>query len=111
MTLAEFNNLEKQINEAKDCVIVYKNGKPAVVTIIDLPITYNGRTMTIGEVFADYERKIKDYHNEINLIKDALKTLHQIAIKTTESIKKSNIVNAVNTENITETIKEMGGNI
>ena len=111
MTLTEFNNIEKQINEAKDCVVVYKNGKPAVVSIIDLPVIHNGTEMTIGEVFDDYKRQIKDFTSEINTIKSAIKTLHQISIKTIETIQKSNVVNAVNNENITQTIKEMGGNI
>lgn len=111
MTLTEFNNLEKQINEAKDCVIVYKNGKPAIVKIIDLPVIHNGTEMTIGEVFDDYKRQIKDFTNEINTIKTAIKTLHQISIKTTDAIQKANVVNAVNNENIIKTIKEMGGNI
>ena len=111
MTLTEFNNLEKQINEAKDCVIVYKNGKPAVVSIIDLPIIHNGTMMTIGEVFKDYERKLKDFTNDINLIKESISKLLNISVKTIEFMQKSNVVNAVNTENLTQTIKEMGGNI
>ena len=111
MTLTEFNNLEKQINEAKDCVIVYKNGKPAVVSIIDLPIVYNAKLMTIGEVFEDYERKLKDFTSDINLIKESISKLLNISVKTIEFMQKSNVANAVQTENITQTIKEMGGNI
>lgn len=111
MTLNEFNNLEKQINEAKDCVIVYKNGKPAVVSIIDLPIIHNGTMMTIGEVFEDYKRQIKDFTDEIDLLKLNISKLYNILIKTIEFMQKSNVANAVQTENITQTIKEMGGNI
>ena len=111
MTLNEFNNLEKQINEAKDCVIVYKNGKPAVVSIIDLPIIHSGTMMTIGEVFEDYERKLKDFTSDINLIKAALKKTYEVQVKTIEYMQKSNVVNAVQNENLTQTIKEMGGNI
>lgn len=111
MTLTEFNNLEKQINEAKDCVIVYKNGKPAVVSIIDLPIVHNNKIMTIGEVFEDYERKLKDFTSDINLIKESISKLLNISVKTIEFMQKSNVANAVQTENITQTIKEMGGNI
>ena len=111
MTLTEFNNLENQISEAKDCVIVYKNGKPAVVKIIDLPIIHNGTEMTIGEVFEDYKRQIKEFTDDIDLLKLNISKLYNILIKTIEFMQKSNVVNAVNNENLTQTIKEMGGNI
>lgn len=111
MTLTEFNNLEKQINEAKDCVVVYKNGKPAVVKIIDLPIIHNNKEMTIGEALNDYQRKLNDFNADINLIKESISKLLNISVKTIEFMQKINVANAVNTENLTQTIKEMGGNI
>lgn len=105
MTLAEFNNLESKINEAKDCVIVYKNGKPAIVKIIDLPVIHNGTEMTIGEVFEDYKRQIKEFIKEINLIKLTLKKLYEVQLKTIDFVNTSNTANAVQIADIKEEIK------
>ena len=105
MTLTEFNNIEKQINEAKDCVVVYKNGKPAVVSIIDLPITRNGKLMTIGDAFNEYERQLTDYHKEINLIKLTLKKLYEVQLKTIDFVNTTNTANAVQIADIKEEIK------
>jgi hypothetical protein len=105
MTLNEFNNLEKQINEAKDCVIVYKNGKPAVVKIIDLPVIHNGTEMTIGEVFEDYKRQIKAFTDDVNSLKLNITKLYNISVKLIEFVQKSNVVNAVQIADIKEEIK------
>ena len=111
MTIEEKNKLESDIAELKNCLVIYKNGKPKVVSTLQIPITYNCQTKQLGEVLNLLENRIKNQDGIIKIQNQQINKLREINLKLVEAIKKNNVVNNINNANIIEAIKDLGGNI
>lgn len=104
-------DLEKEIEKLQNCVIIYKNGRPKVCKTLDLPIVYECQEMSIGKVLENLDNKINSQNNVIEIQSKQIEVLRQVNRKLIEAIKKNNAVSLINNTNLTEAIKELGGNI
>lgn len=111
MTVEEKQNLEKEIAELKNCLIVFKNGKPKAISTLQLPIVYKCKIKQLGDVLESLEKKIDNQDKVIEKQNEQIMLLRQINFKLIEAIKKNNVVNNINNANVIEAIKELGGNI
>lgn len=103
--------LENDVKKLKNCIIIFKNGKPKAVPSLEIPITYNGEVQTIGQVLSGLNSKIENQDNIIEIQSKQIQTLREINTMIIDAIKKNNIVSNINNVNIMESIKELGGNI
>lgn len=111
MTVEEKTTIESDIAELKNCLLVYKNGKPKVVRALEIPIIYNCQTLQLGQVLESLENKIKNQDGIIEIQTQQINKLREINLKLIEAIKKNNVVNNINNANVIEAIKDLGGNI
>ena len=111
MTVEEKITIESDIAELKNCLLVYKNGKPKVVRTLEIPIIYNCQTLQLSQVLESLENKIKNQDEVIEIQSQQINKLREINFKLIEAIKKNNVVSNINNVNVIEAIKDLGGNI
>ena len=111
MTVEEKTTIESDIAELKNCLLVYKNGKPKVVRTLEIPIIYNCQTLQLSQVLESLENKIKNQDEVIEIQSQQINKLREINFKLIEAIKKNNVVSNINNVNVIEAIKDLGGNI
>lgn len=111
MTLEEKLQIENEIEELKNCIVVYKNGKRKVVKVIDLPLQYQGETLTFEEIINRLNNELNEKQNQIDLANKKINKLHEIIVKLTKTMVDLNKSNNVQTANLQQAISELGGNI
>lgn len=111
MTLEEKLQIENEIEELKNCIVVYKNGKRKVVKVIDLPLQYRGETLTFEEIINRLNNELNEKQNQIDLANKKINKLHEIIVKLTKTMVDLNKSNNVQTANLQQAISELGGNI
>lgn len=111
MTLEEKLQIENEIEELKNCIVVYKNGKRKVVKIIDLPLQYRGETLTFEEIINRLNNELTEKQKQIDELKYKNAKLYKLIIKLAETMTELHKVNNVKTANLEEAINELGGNI
>ena len=111
MTLEEKLQIENEIEELKNCIVVYKNGKRKVVKVIDLPLQYQGETLTFEEIINRLNNELNEKQSQIDLANKKINKLHEIIVKLTKTMVDLNKSNNVQTANLQQAISELGGNI